>query len=379
MKCVFISCFNIYDIRIRPIETFLKKRGIECHYITSDYDHNAKSEYISERKGAKQISVIKYTKNLSIKRLISHFLFAKKAMKEVAKINPDMVYIILPPNFLVRYFSRYRKKNKIKLIYDIYDLWPETFPFEKTKSFLSIPFKIWRNLRDKNISNADFVITECNLFQHVLQDPLKNVKTKTLYLSKDEYKNNIIETNVRTDKIHLCYLGSINNIIDIPKIKLILKEVAKNKEVVFHIVGDGENRNKLIDEALNAGVDVKFHGKIYNAEEKMEIFRLCHFGINIMKDSVCVGLTMKSIDYFQSSLPILNNIPADTAELVDKYNIGFNISNNNIKKIGSIISSITKEDLLVMKENTNKVFKKYFSTEAANENLKIIFEDLYKN
>lgn len=37
-----------------------------------------------------------------------------------------------------------------------------------------------------------------------------------------------------------------------------------------------------------------------------------------MKPDVCVGLTMKSVDYFRHDLPILNNIPADTAELVDR-------------------------------------------------------------
>jgi hypothetical protein len=48
-----------------------------------------------------------------------------------------------------------------------------------------------------------------------------------------------------------------------------------------------------------------------------------------MKDTVCVGLTMKSIDYFQARLPILNSIQADTAKIVDEYRIGINITDGN--------------------------------------------------
>ena len=50
----------------------------------------------------------------------------------------------------------------------------------------------------------------------------------------------------------------------------------------------------------------------------------CHFGFNLMKPDVRVGLTMKSVDYFRHDLPILNNIPADTAELVDREQVGVN-------------------------------------------------------
>ena len=44
-----------------------------------------------------------------------------------------------------------------------------------------------------------------------------------------------------------------------------------------------------------------------------------------MKNSVCVGLTIKSIDYFQHGIPIINNIQADTFEIISKFRVGVNI------------------------------------------------------
>ena len=60
-----------------------------------------------------------------------------------------------------------------------------------------------------------------------------------------------------------------------------------------------------------------------------------------MKKSVCVGLTMKSIDYFEFGLPIINNIKGDTWNAVEEYGIGINyrrrdllitVSPNNVER-----------------------------------------------
>jgi len=89
----------------------------------------------------------------------------------------------------------------------------------------------------------------------------------------------------------------------------------------------------LIEEVKGSGAIVEDYGKVYDPKEKQQIFDKCHFGLNIMKDTVCVDLTLKSIDYFQHGLPILNNIQADTTKIVDKYNVGFNITDENISKL----------------------------------------------
>ncbi|WP_249869219.1 hypothetical protein [Oceanobacillus saliphilus] len=96
------------------------------------------------------------------------------------------------------------------------------------------------------------------------------------------------------------------------------------KPVTLHIIGDGEKKEELIDCAKLSGATVIYHGKIYDQNKKQQIFDCCHYGLNIMKDSVFVGLTMKSIDYFEAGLPIINNIRGDTWDLVEKHGIGIN-------------------------------------------------------
>ena len=85
-----------------------------------------------------------------------------------------------------------------------------------------------------------------------------------------------------------------------------------------------------------------------------------------MKDIVCVGLTMKSIDYFQAGLPILNSIYTDTVQITDEYKIGINIRDGNIVDVAAKVVNTDVAELLAMRENTHKMFNGLFSLVAFN-------------
>ncbi|WP_163144059.1 glycosyltransferase [Bacillus sp. 22-7] len=368
MKAVLISCFNYYDNRLKYVEQFLRNIGYDVIYITSDFNHIDKVRYSINRPNTIQVQVKTYYKNLSAQRLLSHYFFAKDAFKEVKKINPDLLYVMLPPNFLARYATKYKRENKVKLVYDIYDLWPETFPSITSKKMLAAPFKYWRRLRDDNLNVADVIFTECGLYQEKLNPILEKMNTDILYLAKEKSKLGS-DPQINASTVNVCYLGSINSIIDIPSIVQLLEAINKLKPVTLHIIGDGEKREQFIEDIKKVGVNVKYYGKIYEDEKKKEIFDKCSFGINMMRSTVCVGLTMKSIDYFQAGLPILNNIQADTSKLVEKYNIGFNVTSDNLEYVSRKVASVEITELRAMRENTAKVFNSLFSLEAFNKKL----------
>lgn len=362
MKVAIVNCFDTYEERVNLLYKYFNEKGNEVSVIQSDFRHFKKEKRKDKIKDFIFIDTKPYFKNMSIDRMKSHYIFARDAFKVVEEIKPDILYVLLPPNSLAKFAAEYKSKNNnVKLYFDIIDLWPETMPMGDIKLFP--PFIYWKNLRDKYLSSADFVITECNLYQKVMREVLEDCNVETIYLARLEKK---IKTNSRIDssKVNLCYLGSINNIIDIEKIKKIINSINKIKPTTLHIIGDGEKRQLLIDEVSSTGAKVEYHGKIYDPIEKQKIFDKCQFGLNIMKDSVCVGLTMKSIDYFQHGVPIINNIQEDTANLVNKYKIGINITNFNIEEVAKKIVFYDKESILQMKKNTHRVFDEIFSYEA---------------
>lgn len=363
-KAVCISCTHHYHERIRPVEKVLQEEGYSCTYITSDFNHYTKAHYQVELQNCVQIPTRPYFKNISPQRLFSHICFAKDTIKKIAELQPDLLYIEVPPNSLCREAARYKKKHpQVKLIFDVFDMWPESFPNSRAKKLLKLPFSVWAWLRNSFISKADFVFTECELFRQKLQPYLKGTQSEILYLCRTDTTTDAPRTLPEQDAMHLCYLGNINNIIDIPMISALIGQIQKLRPVVLHIIGDGESREVFIDAVRAVGAQVEFHGKIYDADEKQAIFDICSFGLNIMKPSVCVGLTMKSVDYFASGLPILNSIPGDTWFFVENEAIGFNIDREALQKSVERIVACDDTQLFTLRSNALNIFRKLFSFE----------------
>lgn len=374
MKAVIVNCFDTYEDRIDLVHHFLKDKGYDVTVIQSDFRHFKKVHRTTSKEDFVFVKSKPYYKNLSVARLSSHYIYARDAFRLVEGIKPDLLYVVVPPNSLAKFAAGYKRKfESVKLIFDLIDLWPETMPIGKVKELP--PFTFWRLMRDNSLKFADFIITECDLYQMVLKDVLKGLKVETVYLARKEI-DVVSQPVFKEEEIHLCYLGSINNIIDIPKIKNIVAAINEIKPTTLHIIGDGENKETLINEVLAAGCNVEYYGKIYDFHKKQEIFDKCQFGLNIMKDTVCVGLTMKSIDYFQAGLPIINNIQADTADIVEKCNTGINVVDKNIKNIASKVANASNAELVDMRVNTKQVFNNMFSFKAFNNKLHNVIKEV---
>ena len=179
-----------------------------------------------------------------------------------------------------------------------------------------------------------------------------------LYIGQKKTKEFFSAPNLNQNEIHLCYLGSINNIIDINSIIEICKNINKIRPVILEIIGSGEKKELLIENAKKNFIHIIDHGVIYNKSKKQEIFDRGHFGLNIYKNSVCIGLTMKSLDYFQAGLPIINNIKGDTWDLIKNMKAGIN-STNNFEDIKE--EYLSNEYNLALRNNSLTLSNKYFS------------------
>lgn len=368
-----ISCSDHYKHRLFAVDEYLHTRGYETIYLTSDFDHTSKKVFRCEVNGCVQLHARPYRKNMSAARILSHRAFARAAFQylEALPQQPDVVVALLPPNFLAHYAAKYKKRHpQIKLIFDIFDLWPETFPSGKAKKLLAPAFAVWAWIRDHSLHAADYITTECELFRRRLN--LNPEKAAVVYLCADPLRVPKAVPVLREDAIELCYLGAINNVISIPDISLLISRLATVKPVTLHIIGAGERQQELIDSAKAAGAEVIFYGAVFDDEKKQEIMSRCHFGLNIMKSSVCVGLTMKSVEYFRHGLPVINNIPADTAELVAREGVGIQLDEDCAERL----LAAKPEWFLELRENVAKMFSAVFERSVIDRQYAEIFEDL---
>lgn len=364
MKALIICGFDTYESRIHLVKKYLEKRGFNVSFVLSNFKHSSKEFRLTSdfEPSTNFIDTMQYSRNLSVSRLASHMLFAKNAFKLIRIENPDLLYIMIPPNSLAYQAKKFRKNHpSTKIIFDLMDLWPETMPMSR---FESNPFfSIWRGLRDWNLGCADLVLTECDLYRQVLAKQLQGLNVATLHLAKSEALFPLTPVSP-VETLHLCYLGSINNIIDIPSICLLVFAIQKLKPVVVHVIGDGESCSLFIESLEKSGAQVVYEGIVYDPTDKQMIFDRCHFGLNIMKESTVVGLTIKSIDYFNAGLPLINSIPSDTQALILENHAGFQYERDHAEELAFTLCGLTQTDIQEMRMNARDVFAKHFSVEA---------------
>ena len=371
-KAVIISCFHgWYNNRLKPIIKTLEDREYEVTCYLSDFDH-IKKEYVKTNSGFNCyfVHVPSYNSNISIKRIISHLLFGNEINKLINNERPDLIYLLVPPNNTAKYCTLYKKcYPNTKLIIDIIDMWPESFPFMGFND--NYIFKRWKKLRDDAIKESDFIFTECDYYQQQLLDIFKEKKMYSLFLFKEQsleerqlVLNSLQHKKTNSKNLKFAYLGSINNIIDIDGIcNVIYNYINSGYQCDLHAIGDGEKRELFEQKIMQLGCKTKFYGKILDETSKINILTQCDYGLNMMKD-ISVGLTLKSIDYFSYGLPIINNIKGDTWELVEKENIGINVSSN---------FDVSHYDLNFSNEKILQLFYNKFSKESFMKRLDYAF------
>ena len=134
---------------------------------------------------------------------------------------------------------------------------------------------------------------------------------------------------------------------------------------------DGESREIFLSSAAAAGIETHYHGAIFDEAKKQSILQSCEWGINIMKQGVKVGLTMKSVEYMANGLKLINNIPGDTRELVESISIGVNVRAESDEKsdcgiVGSGRSNNEAAAMLYRKQALQEAAEKICSFEGAD-------------
>lgn len=363
-KAVIVTPFDnySYNVRVKYIERCLASLGYDVLVLSADFDHRKKCHYDAHRENLELLHVPEYKSNLSYQRMYSHYCFAKVVYQRVKEINPDFIYGSTPPNFLVKFLSKYKKEcPSVKLVFEVGDLWPETLPLSGKLKMIAAPaMGVWRRLRDNYIAKGDGLICECDLFKKVIGRHATIDNAQTIYLCKEDQWSDAFAPTEINDTLNFAYVGSINNIIDIDLIVNFLVAVQQKKKVHFDIIGGGENAERLLELCDSANINYQNHGIVYDEKEKCNILGKCQFAFNIMKTSVVVGATMKSLEYFHSGLILINNITSDTADIINRYECGYNLQILGLEEAVKKVINLTKEDIYKKQIASRKVFNDLF-------------------
>lgn len=374
-KAIIVSCFGSYffEERLKYVYRSFVKHNFDVKILMSNFNHTKKERIVPDEYPdyVELISTRVYRKNLSIDRVLSHIEFSNRIKYKIEEYHPDIIYYLMPPNVVGNVISSYKRKHSgCYVIADVMDLWPESLPIPWFHSKINIIENIWRLMRTNSLTEANYIIFECKFYK----DELKvDENCDVIYLPMREFNNSNEETEGFDEKIiKIAYIGQVSHIIDMDLIEAVLREIACNHKVELHVIGTGSNYDNFIFRMKSVVTKIYEYGAVYDSNRIQKLIGACHFGLNIMKDNVQVGLTMKSMIYIGLGIPIINNIKGDTWDLVEKYSVGVNVVKRKFH-----CDDITAYQ--TMHKNMNRLQKEVFSTDAIQKKFddvigKLVFE-----
>ena len=232
----------------------------------------------------------------------------------------------------------YCKKNNIKLVIDIQDLWPEAFEMIVNVPVLSpLIFYPFRSMANRIYSAADVV---CGVSETYVKRALSvNSKSKVnipvfLGTNLDEFDKNAsrsIPLPIAKDNIWIAYCGTLGSSYDLKCVMDALHILKKKYKLSakFMIMGDGPKRQEFESYAKQLKLDCYFTG--YIPYEKMcSLLVKCDIAVNPINHGAAQSIINKHGDYTSAGLPIVSTQESmEFRALVKQYKMGFNCKNGD--------------------------------------------------
>ena len=312
-----------------------------------------------------------YKKNIGLERIASYCQFGNNVRKYLdGRKKPDLIIVSVPSLAVADQVTQYANKNKIPVIVDIQDLWPEAF-----KMALSIPiisdilFYPMMKQADRIYSRADKIMAVSDTYvARGLKVNKKDEKGISIYIGSDskliEEKISNVEVVKPDDEFWVGYVGALGHSYDIESVIRaikILKE-QKIKNIKFIVMGEGVLKAQFQKIAQENFVDVVFTG-LLEYGQMMKTLMSCDVAVNPIVGKSVSSIINKVSDYAAASVPVINTQNSEEyRQLLENYNAGINVENGNIEAIAEAIKLLyDNENMRIdMSNNSKKMFDERF-------------------
>ena len=324
-----------------------------------------------------------YRKNISLSRLIDHRFVAWKFRKLAPKMQmPDIIVASMPPHDLAYEAVMFAHNNKIPVLVDIRDTWPDIF-LDHIKGIFKKVLKIILHgdfaMAQKTMQTADGLIAVTNTFLKWglrYKKKKKNEHDRVFHLG---YKKPLVRSFSKIkkrflpviDKIEnkfvIFFVGTISGLYHNPFILLeVAKRISNNKNIHFIIGGDGELFNELKESAKNL-YNVTLTGWL-NQDEIEFWLKYSHIGVCPVTQEIDLP-TNKIFTYLSAGLPVISAFQGDSKEIIENYQIGFYYPPNDVRILTDCILKLYEDSNLYkkMSENARKLFKEMFDADKIYE------------
>lgn len=374
---VICQYYHPEPVRITDICEELVKRGHQVTVLTDIPNYPMGDIYNGYEKGKNRIELINgvevhrvFTiprKKNAIMRLLNYHSFSFFSKRYIRKLDDDYDVVLvnqLSPVMMANAGIKYKKKYNKKVIMYCLDIWPESLCAGGIRKN-SLIYKVYFKISKKIYQTMDKILITSKSFSNYLEDNFNIEKDKVEYLpqyaeslfDKDKCKK---ESNKKIDLLFAGNIGkaqSIDTIIDAANI------LKGNKNLFFHIVGDGQELDRL----KNKVNELKLKNVIFYGRKPVEKMPKYYSMADAMLVTLCgdslISNTLpgKVQTYMAAGKPIIASANGETKDVIEEAKCGFCSEADNSKELANNINNfIEYKNKELLGENSNRYYKKYF-------------------
>jgi glycosyltransferase involved in cell wall biosynthesis len=399
LKILVISqYFTPENLRINDLVFSLKKRGHHVEVLTGKPNY-PKGEYFDSyswnRPSEEEIQGVKiYRSNLILRKkgggvrlFLNYISFVFFGFFKVFKIKGkfDKVFIYAPSPITVGFLGIIAAKrfNCTSYLW-VHDLWPESVRIAGGISNRVVLGLI--NTMTKMIYKyIDQILVQSPKFIDYIKK--QNVKENKLiyypYYAEDFYK--VVKPKKHylaqfPEGFNLLFAGNIGVAQSFDTIVAAI-ELLKEFRINIVVLGDGRDKQRIIEEIKQKGISKKFYFLGSHPPEKMSDYFACADALLItLKKAAIFSYTIpgKLQSYLACGKPIIGSLDGIGSDIIVESNSGFASEAENSKLLAENILKLYKSSSKLRKEfSTNSVeyFKKNFNKEFLLKRLEDIFQE----
>lgn len=189
-------------------------------------------------------------------------------------------------------------------------------------------------------------------------------------LDKIEFRNNL---KLPYDKFIVASVVSFNTPKNVPLIIAIAKQLAENKNILFILIGDGEQKPQI--EKL---IDTEKPNNVLLLGSKNDVTPYLFASDLYLSTSLWEGMPYSLIEAAAAGLPIVASNVTGNNEIVQNEENGFLFELNQPEYAAEKIIAISKSKELKIKfsQNSLKIFKEKFELAGMIEKMKNVYNSL---
>lgn len=374
------------------IREFLK-RGNYVHLIQS-HRKGVYNDIPDSLKEKEKLTVDTITRNVVdktnfIKRYLNDVRYAFSAMKYWRKVkDADVIYLQSNPTILYPMLLLSILKRNVPIVYSIYDVFPgHAYDIGVVTSKLIYKVMLLMQKPCYHMPAAITVLSE-DMKTKVVEQGAKPedvfvvpawYDTSTAREIPDEDNLFFKKYNLSRDKFRIQFAGTIGYVFNYKTIIELAKRLKEYDDIEIQIVGDGNVKADLIEEAKKLELNNITFYPIQPVDMVPDVYSACDICIIPLKKGVIGnGVPSKAPILMACKRLIVNSveIESDYSMMYSKYNMGIAVDIDDYDALAKSIIEIknSPERMAVMIKNAYDYSKEHYSSDKSIDKLLSVFE-----